>query len=305
MSRGDSSSLRNRQPARSRNPVELRVVGCFAGITVLLALLTIAVSPLGGPWNSPFLRLLVNLFSAGLVVPANFGHILLVTLAFATVTAFIFWWALRTYVARTAAGKKLEQLLALSPDQFEEWVGARFGDLGYAVRVIGMEGDHGVDLLVERPGETVAVQCKKYRNWTVGEPVLRDLLGAMQHYGAKRGYLVTTGRVTQPAIDWVAGKPIEILDGDALGRLSIQWQRLSPAARARELRVPAPVAPAGTPIEAPVERSRDLALSTAITCPECGTALAAWQHNHTGEYFLGCTRYPHCSFTQPMPDSRP
>jgi len=52
--------------------------------------------------------------------------------------------------------------------------------------------DHGVDLLATRAGEKVVVQCKRYRDRSVGEPVVRDLYGAMQHENADRGYYLVT-----------------------------------------------------------------------------------------------------------------
>ena len=86
----------------------------------------------------------------------------------------------------------------------------RFQQQGFAVEVAGAQGDHGIDLVVSRVGERAIVQCKNYRAWSVGEPVLRDLFGAMHAAGVDRAYLVTTGRLTSPARLWAEGKPIEV-----------------------------------------------------------------------------------------------
>ena len=77
---------------------------------------------------------------------------------------------------------------------------ARFREQDYAVEISGGQGDHGIDLVVSRAGDRAVVQCKNYRAWSVGESVLRDLFGAMHAAGATRAYLVTTGRLTAPAI---------------------------------------------------------------------------------------------------------
>jgi len=126
--------------------------------------------------------------SVNLVVFAAFGVLALVA----------WWWALRVARWQNAAGKRLEELKALSPDAFEEWVAARFRDRGYRVELTGAQGDHGVDLLVRTGDERAVVQVKNYRATSVGEPILRDLFEAMHHAGAARAYLVTTGRLTQP-----------------------------------------------------------------------------------------------------------
>src|SRR6266705_3614074 len=84
-------------------------------------------------------------------------------------------------------------LMGLPPETFETWIGERFRNLGYDVHVTPFQGDHGVDLVLTRPGENIIVQCKHYPLSTVGEPVLRDLYGTMHHVDTTSAALVTTG----------------------------------------------------------------------------------------------------------------
>jgi restriction system protein len=195
--------------------------------------------------------------------------------------------------ARNAAGKSIEQLQALTPDQFEEWVGARFRDLGYAVKVTGLSGDHGADLLAEKPGEVAVIQCKNYKAWSVGEPILRDLYGTMHDFKATKAYLVTSGQMTRAAVEWVKGKPIEVWGGDYLANLSM---RLA-SARAEESAV--------HPIEIPVSTSPAAGSLTAastntLQCPKCGSALVERWNKRTQVAFLACPRYPECRYTLPL-----
>jgi hypothetical protein len=44
----------------------------------------------------------------------------------------------------------------------------------------------------------------------VGDPVLRDLFGTLQHLGVAPAYLVTTGDATGAAREWPRNKPIQI-----------------------------------------------------------------------------------------------
>ena len=84
---------------------------------------------------------------------------------------------------------------------------------------MGGNGDHGVDVLVQTDeGEKWVVQCKRYSG-SVGEPVVRDLYGTLLHEEAQRAYLITTGGLTRQAVDWAAGKPIVLYDGEGLVRL--------------------------------------------------------------------------------------
>ncbi len=79
--------------------------------------------------------------------------------------------------------------------------------------------DHGVDVIVyDGKGEKWVVQCKVHRG-VVGEPVLRDLLGAMLHERATRAFLMTTGTISQKAREWIVDKPILVYESEGLVRL--------------------------------------------------------------------------------------
>ena len=112
----------------------------------------------------------------------------------------------------------LEALKALSPLAFEQWIAARFREDGNSVVPTLASGDHGVDLVVTKESETVLVQCKRYRAMRVGEPVLRDLYGALHHARATRAIVVTTGHFTRGALEWAQGKAIGTWDGHELVR---------------------------------------------------------------------------------------
>ena len=117
-------------------------------------------------------------------------------------------------------GLTLDDLLAFSPSEFEAWVQQLFRSRGYFTQNTPDSGDHGVDLWVVSPqGERAIVQCKRYRG-VVGEAVVRDLYGVMQHETAPRGFLVTTGSISAAAGRWAHGKPIELIDGPRLAMLA-------------------------------------------------------------------------------------
>jgi restriction system protein len=129
-------------------------------------------------------------------------------------------WQRQAEQRRFEATRTLEQLLALSPGEFEDWTAAFFERYDYQVRNTPDTADHGIDLMVTSPrGERAVVQCKRYRG-TVGEPVVRDLYGTMLHTGADLGFLVTTGSISRAARAWAQGKPLELIDGDQLVRLA-------------------------------------------------------------------------------------
>ena len=122
----------------------------------------------------------------------------------------------------------LEALQDLTPSEFEVWVQRAFQQRGYFVANTPDMADHGVDLRMVAPdGEPAIVQCKRYEG-TVGEPAVRDLYGAMQHDGVPRGFLVTTGRFSSAAVQWAAGRPIELIDGSRLPALASSQPLVEP-----------------------------------------------------------------------------
>lgn len=92
----------------------------------------------------------------------------------------------------------------LSPKQFENFVLDLYKDKGYNVTETPHRGDHGVDGYVEKSGHRSVVQCKKAES--VGEPILRDLLGTVVAEGCDGGILVTTGILTRRAQQWLRSK---------------------------------------------------------------------------------------------------
>ena len=49
---------------------------------------------------------------------------------------------------------------------------------------------------------------------------VRDFYGVLQHEQADRGAIVTAGEFTDQARRWAAGKPIELIDGEEVVRIT-------------------------------------------------------------------------------------
>jgi restriction system protein len=111
---------------------------------------------------------------------------------------------------------KYEKRFELHPRLFEETVASVFGDRGFHTRVTSYSGDGGIDVILERPGEMVGVQVKRYRNAISAEQI-RSLAGALFIGGYTKGVFVTTSRF-QPggaqvsALARARGMAIELLD---------------------------------------------------------------------------------------------
>jgi HJR/Mrr/RecB family endonuclease len=106
----------------------------------------------------------------------------------------------------------IDNLLNLNPVEFEKWVKTNiFEKEGWLVTETKITGDGGIDLVLNKKTEHSIAQCKRYKN-TVGEPSLRDFYGTMMSEGVSRGYFVTTGLFSLPALKFADNKPIEMID---------------------------------------------------------------------------------------------
>src|SRR5262249_27688684 len=103
--------------------------------------------------------------------------------------------------------------------QFEEFVADLFRRKGYAVEITQGSGDHGIDLLMRKDQQVVAVQCKRW-NAPVGESVVRDFLGSIMGVAASLGYIVASSTFTSKAYSFAQEKPIKLIDLDALLELA-------------------------------------------------------------------------------------
>lgn len=195
--------------------------------------------------------------------------------------AFVWWQAIRRFLAIRRNYETRQQLAVLSPVEFEQWCAHKLRALGYTVRHVGGQGDHGIDLFAEKSGELTVVQCKRFTGKrAVGEPQIRDLYGAMHAEKAVRALVMTAGYFTAEATAWARGKPIELWDADRIVN--------SPS--------PAMTVPAMDTRSAPIAKVSP----TALRCEQCGSALLVRRNRSTGESFYGCSRYPSCRFTRPM-----
>ena len=98
----------------------------------------------------------------------------------------------------------------------------------FEAELTNQTGDGGIDIIAvdQRPfskGKYV-IQCKDWTN-PVGEPVLRDLLGAVAAEDAVKGILITSGTFTRDARRFAEGKRLELIDGRDLEDLTAQSQQ--------------------------------------------------------------------------------
>jgi restriction system protein len=181
----------------------------------------------------------------------------------------------------------LDDIRALSWRQFESIVGEAFRRRGYSVVENAVDGaDGGIDLALRKDGERFVVQCKQWKQWTVGVKPVRELAGVIAGAEVAGGFFVISGRYTEEARRFASSVNIELIDGDALAEM-IQGVQIEPA-----------LAPTSGGFRATTTWSNG---TDAPKCPSCGSEMVgrtAKRGANAGSTFWGCSQYPRCRGTR-------
>ena len=181
--------------------------------------------------------------------------------------------------AASSMADLVQQLRTIDWFQFEKVVEAVFRKVGYGVeRRGGANPDGGIDLVIEKDGEQIAVQCKHWKTWRIGVKEVRELLGALTDFGIKKGTLIILGGFTSEAKQLADKHGIEIIQEKELARLlEAVDARFDPEFLA-------------------------ILTSKEKICPRCEQQMVlrtGRKGANPGSQFWGCSSYPRCRFTMP------
>jgi hypothetical protein len=83
---------------------------------------------------------------------------------------------------------------------------------GYRASVLGGAGDQGVDILLTRGDEKIAVQCKNYAK-PVGNTPVQEVYAGAKYHGATRAFVVAPRGYTSGAVELARRLNVELYDG--------------------------------------------------------------------------------------------
>jgi restriction system protein len=202
-----------------------------------------------------------------------------VALIFGALAGLSFWFGKRRQ-ALVDQQTSLESLRAVPWKDFEFLVAEAYRRQGYDVDFsVGKGADSGVDLVLRKAERTSLVQCKQWKVFSVGAPVIREMFGLMTAEHADEAIIVTSGKFTAEAESFAQGKPIQLVDGPRL----LQLIKLVQSGAS----MPNTSVPAET--DAPP------------FCPFCGKGMVirtARRGQNAGNKFWGCPDYPGCRGTR-------
>ena len=175
----------------------------------------------------------------------------------------------------------IESIRDMSWQDFELLVGEAFRRKGFEVRENGGGGaDGGIDLVLTKNGKKSIVQCKRWKTFSIGVPLIRELYGVMTSERANDCIFVSSGNYTAEARLFAEDKPIWLIDGSELLEMVVGVQ----------------VQPN---IKKPSVYQQPVA--TSPECPLCGSAMVkrtARKGANAGNEFWGCSAYPGCRGTR-------
>ena len=114
------------------------------------------------------------------------------------------YWQKRERYWKSLRGRKFEKALA-----------RLYSDIGYTVRKTKGSGDEGVDLILWKDEKKMVVQCKGHEK-PIGVSAIRDLYGAMMHFGADSAVLACPAGFTRGVGKFATDKPIQLVSATDL-----------------------------------------------------------------------------------------
>jgi restriction system protein len=205
---------------RKRRRSFRRLIPYAVGLVLLLGLLV--YEPLARWWQGiPLTGRFILLAATGLAAMAGTGLVFAFFIYRKREREKIWKFAMAEWRNQAQASTTIQKQSAfhLSDIELEKLAAEVYKKLGYQVQHVGQMGDHGIDVLLINPNnQKELVQCKQWSK-PVGEPVLRDLYGAMVHDQAVRGWLWAPRGFSGPAKTWARGKPIVLVDDIEINRL--------------------------------------------------------------------------------------
>lgn len=106
----------------------------------------------------------------------------------------------------------------MTPEEFEHFCATVLQEINWRARVTRASGDQGVDIVADKRGMRIVVQCKKYSK-PVGNRAVQEIVAAIAHEDADRGVVVSTSSYTPAAEKLAASNEVLLLHHSDLRRI--------------------------------------------------------------------------------------
>jgi restriction system protein len=107
---------------------------------------------------------------------------------------------------------------SMSPQDFERYCALVLRERNWDARLTPPSGDQGVDIVADKRGLRIVVQCKKYAK-PVGNRAVQEIVAGIAHQDAQRGIVVATSGYTASAIKLAESNEVLLLHHSELRRI--------------------------------------------------------------------------------------
>lgn len=176
----------------------------------------------GGALAVAVLSALVWRDSVGLMEGLKWLFVGLLLIGSVVAVALVAWhlWSRPTTPTARELSLRFEAVRSMSGAQFEVFTADLFKAMGHRAVVLGGAGDQGVDVIVDRRGERVAVQCKNHRR-PVGNKSVQEVFAGARHHRCEEACVVAPAGYTSGAIALAKSTDVSLFDADSVH----QWIR--------------------------------------------------------------------------------
>ena len=176
----------------------------------------------------------------------------------------------------------LELLQSVEWKAFEDLCAEVLRHTKYRPETTGPGADGGIDIYLYKGEDSTpfaGVQCKAWRNRSIGVKEIRELYGIVKGNGLKHGIFITCRDFTIDAREFAEGKALKLIDGLELVKI---LNRLPKEKRQT------------------VNEKILTENYTTPTCPQCNIKMVlrtARKGKNAGSQFWGCPTFPRCTQT--------
>ncbi len=118
-------------------------------------------------------------------------------------------------IVRTEGRVDAQDFSSMSGHDYEHYVANLVRECGWAALVTKASGDHGADIIAEKKGVRLAIQCKLYTS-LVGNKSVQEVYAAKTHYKCDLACVVTNSGFTVPAKEIASNTGVALVHHSSL-----------------------------------------------------------------------------------------